>query len=411
MCDKSFCKHIKGKLFDDEISQTWNEGYRNFLFSDQPYLYDFSHEETNHDYECSYLSIVIFWNLAQKKEKYKKSDIIIDQKEYRGGRTKYDSKGEGNWYYYDVMHNATVDKNRKGKLATKLGEKSVIRLQWEKVYHTIGNFSPVPYAKNRQINFIHHDMNEWWEPTLKFMKDYWGDWEISFDEYIKMTIQQMYYKCNFEEIYSEYEKIILESNPKDLIGILETKLIEEDWDKKLQKWESKSDLIDLNDYAKTDGDKARIIIFLILMRGIAICSVLKKEEKIKMNFEKYIEFTEVDYKFVKSDRIRVDTYKNNFQRLMENVLSNIQIEKSSFKIWKDWKIKGGMDPDDSDFNHPNKFMRVIYYVLWGKKIDVGKMLENEKESKYIYMRMDGDALAPAMFIMLMIKNIYGVERP
>lgn len=31
---------------------------------------------------------------------------------------------------------------------------------------------------------------------------------------------------------------------------------------------------------------------------------------------------------------------------MENVISNIQIEKSSFKIWKDWKIKGGMDPDD-----------------------------------------------------------------
>ena len=70
---------------------------------------------------------------------------------------------------------------------------------------------------------------------------------------------------------------------------------------------------------------------------------------------------------------------------MENVISNIQIEKSSFKIWKDWKIKRGMDPDDSDFNHPNKFMRVIYYVLWGKKIDVGKMLENEKgEQVHIY---------------------------
>ena len=108
-----------------------------------------------------------------------------------------------------------------------------------------------------------------------------GDWEISFDEYIKMTIQQMYYKCNFEEIYPEYEKNILESNPEDLIGILETKLIEEDWDKKLQKWESESDLIDLNDYAKTDGDKARIIIFLILMRGIAICSILKKKEENK----------------------------------------------------------------------------------------------------------------------------------
>lgn len=108
MCDKSFCKHIKGKLFDDEISQTWNEGYRNFLFSDQPYLYDFSHEEryTNRDDECSYLSIVIFWNLAQKMEKYKNSDITVDQKVYHGGRTKYDSEGECNWYYYDVMHNA-----------------------------------------------------------------------------------------------------------------------------------------------------------------------------------------------------------------------------------------------------------------------------------------------------------------
>ena len=28
----------------------------------------------------------------------------------------------------------------------------------------------------------------------------------------------------------------------------------------------------------------------------------EKKERIKMNFEKYIEFTEVDYKFVKSDR-------------------------------------------------------------------------------------------------------------
>lgn len=45
---------------------------------------------------------------------------------------------------------------------------------------------------------------------------------------------------------------------------------------------------------------------------------------------------------------------------------------SFYEMWKEWKAdKNGMDPDDSDCES-NPFLRAVYYLLWGKKIELGE---------------------------------------
>lgn len=45
---------------------------------------------------------------------------------------------------------------------------------------------------------------------------------------------------------------------------------------------------------------------------------------------------------------------------------------SYYEMWKKWKNGSKIDPDDSKEEGQNPFIRAVYYLLWGKKIVVGK---------------------------------------
>lgn len=115
-------------------------------------------------------------------------------------------------FLFDIMHNP----NRcQPKQQAKFHNYNKGVLRFETIYHTIGNFAPVPrtivsknYGPNLQM--IHRYLNELWPWFLKYMNDNWCEWPtkvqelLSFKEYMICSCQQMYYKNIFDEIYGKF---------------------------------------------------------------------------------------------------------------------------------------------------------------------------------------------------------------
>ncbi|WP_150263054.1 hypothetical protein [Parvimonas micra] len=170
------------------------------------------------------------------------------------------------------MHNAIVVDRNKKKLATKLGINSEKRQEWQKIYHTIGNLVLVPdnSLEGRQINKIHHDKNEWWEPVLKYLSDNWNKEDLSFKEYIIITVQQMYTKSVFESLYYNYK------SKKSIYDFF----AESEWDRLIKIWNKEIENNDELEFVDFSSDDKNIavdkIIFLIILRGYIMCYILKK---------------------------------------------------------------------------------------------------------------------------------------
>lgn len=283
MNEYSFCKHEKRKLLNNEIKK-FEEGLKSYLKIDKPYFYDFSNEDRlgNNHCENSYLAQMIFWKISQKLlQKYSKSSLCFSQSSnYRGNRIKFiiEEKVDSTWFYSDVMHNAIVADRNKKKLATKLGLNSEKRQEWQEIYHTIGNIVLVPdnrtkiqnNSTGRQINQIHHDKNEWWEPVLKYLSDNWNKEDLSFKEYIIITVQQMYTKSVFESLYYNYK------SKKSIYDFF----AENEWDRLIKIWNKEIENNDELEFVDFSSDDKNIavdkIIFLIILRGYIMCYILKK---------------------------------------------------------------------------------------------------------------------------------------
>ncbi len=71
-------------------------------------------------------------------------------------------------------------------------------------YHRIGNFTPIPgKVLTRSLQFVHRYKNERWDLFLKYMRDNWSDISnlgISFEKYIQVTFQQMYFEKAFKSL-------------------------------------------------------------------------------------------------------------------------------------------------------------------------------------------------------------------
>ena len=86
-------------------------------------------------------------------------------------------------FLFDVMNN--------GKLCYDINEQGYD-------YHFIGNFTPI-HANNikrkRSLQFIHKDFNEDWNKIIKYINQNWNDFDMkfSFEDYIKITLQEDYY--------------------------------------------------------------------------------------------------------------------------------------------------------------------------------------------------------------------------
>ena len=86
-------------------------------------------------------------------------------------------------FLFDVMNNGKSCYNKNGGCYK---------------YHFIGNFTPIP-ANNkslkRSLQLIHKDFNEDCNKTLKYIQHNWNEFgmNFSFEDYIKITLQEDYY--------------------------------------------------------------------------------------------------------------------------------------------------------------------------------------------------------------------------
>lgn len=196
----AYCVHKKYFRFEQEL-HAWQNACNSFINSGQDsWNYDFAsnHEYTRSDSEQSVLSQLIFLTLYNHRKHPRQC----------GGQMADGisiSIGE-NQFLFDVMHNPNRCQPR--SQAAFLQKE----LSFGNIYHTIGNFAPVPrtivshnYGPNLQL--IHRALNEIWPWTLKFLRDNWCSFPthvektMSFCEYIQWSCQQMYFQPIFDSVY------------------------------------------------------------------------------------------------------------------------------------------------------------------------------------------------------------------
>lgn len=260
-----FCNHTKNVRYKNEINQ-WKDGYSKFLISKNSWKYSFENEYSRKDCEQSILSQMIFINLFMKTCGSCEADM------YSGGKSiNININGLEKQFLFDVMNNP----NKGNQPYTQAKYCDYKSMKFKELYHTIGNFAPVPktivsryYGPNLQL--IHRDLNELWPWFLKFLQDNWEFFPtkvyevMSFREYMRYTCQEMYYANIFNESYTKYQN---NSTWESIINdISDNKFLENDT------LISFNDLFEKKDIEEIDNR----ISFLIELRGRYIIYCLNK---------------------------------------------------------------------------------------------------------------------------------------
>ncbi len=178
------------------------QGLNRFLDNKGNWLYNFENENPQpkkQDIEARYLSQYFFSKLIQSIDKRFKVEITDSTYMY------LICNGKETIFHFDVMNNPK-ESHVFGKTIKKESSD-----EWEKwrneLYHTIGNFTPVPWPimKYGSINMqdIHKGLDERWDLFLKLCQSGWTYFEkysiyIDFQSYIKLTCQEIY----FVELYN-----------------------------------------------------------------------------------------------------------------------------------------------------------------------------------------------------------------
>ena len=176
--------------------------------------------------------------------------------------------------HFDVMHNWRPgnDKNRIGYQALEADLFTDLQ-ELKRIYHTIGNFAPIPWPENLQR--VHANNSERWDKLLLHLQANWSSWKditFSFKAYMKATCQQMYFK-----------KIVQEATSPEVLSANEPKLL-----KCLEKWNEQIDnqkageIISFDGNAESDSilvkNNLNLIKKLIELRGRCILAVLKNSQ-------------------------------------------------------------------------------------------------------------------------------------
>ena len=176
-------------------------------------------------------------------------------------------------FYFDVMNNPKPNIRKLKSLGTLATAKNICeRSKWEIIYHSVGNYAPIPSLKTgRHLQLKHNDLSERWDSLLNYCKKNWSMFTcgklISFNDYMKFTCQQLYY----EEIFVEFKKRFW--NKLD-------KISEKQWCQLVNEWNKIIDGSLELQIVSFDPDKRDIkkivedICFLIEARGRLILSVL-----------------------------------------------------------------------------------------------------------------------------------------
>ena len=152
------------------------------------------------DVEASYLCHGIWTKVMKNSEK-----------PMTGSYFKWKSGEVEMIFHFDIMNNPSI----KGKkyscglfkeLDAELGENV------KAIYHTIGNMTPIPWFPLAGGSYIdgqklHKSLDERWDLYLQVLKSNWKKWNpdpkgLSFERYMILTCQQVYY----EEIYEDISK-------------------------------------------------------------------------------------------------------------------------------------------------------------------------------------------------------------
>lgn len=249
----------------------YNENYVKYL-KNEDWNYDFekNNEMTKVHWEQSILSRHIFKELVQCWDQTYTGEILSDHRSI--ALNKGDVRVD---FLFDVMHNPN-----KPHQPYFLAEKTQKQLTFSTIYHTIGNFAPVPrtiitkyYGPNLQM--VHRDLNELWCWFLKYMQENWNNWptkvheKISFKEYIIYSCQHLYYKDIFDEIYLKYKDVSMDD--------IDWKKYVIDWNKKIREATFHEELLSMNDLfeEKNVEEIDKMINFLIEARGRCILDLLR----------------------------------------------------------------------------------------------------------------------------------------
>lgn len=113
-------------------------------------------------------------------------------------------------FHFDIMNNP---KTKSCGLVKNCTNQEL--QQWKKIYHSIGNMTPIPWFRiegNRYIDCqaLHNALDERWDLFLKILKNNWNDWyskdSFKFKSYMLITCQQIYYT----DIYNDFKNNIKE---------------------------------------------------------------------------------------------------------------------------------------------------------------------------------------------------------
>ena len=203
------------------------EGLRHFLNEKDGWLYNFEYEipqPKKQDIEARYLSQCFFSKLMQSVDN--RFNVEITDSSYM-----YLIRGnEKTMFHFDVMNNPK-ESHAFGRSIKKESEG-----EWRKwrdeLYHTIGNFTPVPWPvmKYGNINMqdIHKGLDERWDLFLKLCQSGWPNFEehnihIDFQTYIKLTCQEIYFAEIYNLCHKNFgERPIEELSNKELLDWYDT---------------------------------------------------------------------------------------------------------------------------------------------------------------------------------------------
>lgn len=263
--------------------------YEDVYLKEYGWDYVFDGEYTTSDKEQSLLCRTIFTNIIPlisnfDSEVYPRDEISI--------LIKNDS-GLSKTFLFDVMHNPKKRKQpyaQANYLSIDIDEVNFID-----IYHTIGNFAPIPRTVvtryfGPRLQGIHLNLNELWPWFLKFLKDNWEDFPtkvselISFNEYMNLSCQHLYFESVFTGFYDEYKETDLSNiDWLSLINSWNEEIDGERFDNKLISFNTLLDFAD-----KTNDEKATDVLevykqirFLIEARGRCIYYLAQKAQERK----------------------------------------------------------------------------------------------------------------------------------
>ena len=272
------------------INDTCTHGYRKYIADGSNWAHNFEKEgeQKGVGYEAYYLSQMVFWHLLQYNSVIK-TNCSVEQCVYCKNKMVL---SKGIEFHFDVMHNPKTSHCR-GMLASEkaFGEWK----KWTELYHTIGNFTPIPWITKltrkkfdsehsivvEKINLqrVHLHLDERWDYLLKYLKEHWALWKtndsISFEDYMRFTCQQIYFHTIFSELYQDYKA----AKDKDEF------FTQMNWTSKVDEWNreisSDSPIVDLDSVNIVETVKK--INFLIEARGHCILALLSSSLSIPVH--------------------------------------------------------------------------------------------------------------------------------